>query len=91
MNKIDNYLKILNEGSEIGKHNDISDSKFNSKELKMGIEIEKEHTDDPAIAKKIAKDHLFEFPDYYTRLKKMEDEAKKHWKKPKDEDVEDED
>jgi hypothetical protein len=41
----------------------------------MGIEIELEHTDDREIAKKIALDHLAEIPDYYTRLKKMEDEA----------------
>lgn len=42
----------------------------------MGIEVEKEHTDDEEIAKRIALDHLKEFPDYYTRLKKMEDEAR---------------
>ena len=41
-------------------------------QLNMGIEIEKEHTDDPAEAKKIAKDHLKEDPKYYTKLKKME-------------------
>jgi len=41
-------------------------------ELAMGIEIEKEHTDDPAIAEKIARDHLAEMPDYYTKLKEME-------------------
>ena len=91
MNKLDGYLRILNESTDLGKHNDVPDSKFNSKELKMGVDIEKEHTDDPAIAKRIAKDHLSEFPDYYTRLEKMEKEAKKHWKKDEDEDEEDED
>jgi hypothetical protein len=40
------------------------------KELKMGIEIEHEHTDDPNEAKKIALQHLAEVPDYYTKLKK---------------------
>lgn len=45
-------------------------------QLKMGIEVETEHTDDPEIAKRVALDHLAEIPDYYTRLKKMEDEAK---------------
>ena len=49
--------------------------KYNPKELKMGIEIEKEHTAYPLIAEKIAKDHLAEIPDYYTRLKKMEAEG----------------
>jgi len=46
------------------------------KELEMGIKVEKEHTDDEDVARKIALDHLTEIPDYYTRLKKMEDEAK---------------
>jgi len=45
------------------------------KQIKMGKEIEKEHTNDPEEAKKIAMDHLVEFPDYYDRLKKMEKEA----------------
>ena len=39
------------------------------KELKMGIEVEKEHTDNKHAAEKIARDHLAEHPDYYTRLK----------------------
>ncbi len=59
-----------------GKHKDVPDDKFDPKELAMGIDVEKEHTDNPAIAKEIAKDHLAEIPDYYTRLKKMEDEGK---------------
>lgn len=40
-------------------------------ELAAGIEVEKEHTDNPAEAREIALDHLAEFPDYYTRLAKM--------------------
>jgi len=39
-----------------------------SKELKMGIEVEMEHTDDPAKAKVIALQHLAEDPKYYTKL-----------------------
>ena len=46
--------------------------KYDSKELAMGVEVEKEHMPYPSIAEKIAKDHLAELPDYYTRLKKME-------------------
>jgi hypothetical protein len=42
------------------------------KELEMGIEVEKEHTPDPEVAKIIALAHLSELKDYYTRLKKME-------------------
>lgn len=30
---------------------------------------------------RIVKAHLMEFPDYYQRLKKMEKEAEKYWKK----------
>jgi len=44
-------------------------------ELKMGIEIEYEHTPNPKVSKRIALDHLAEISDYYTRLKKMEEEA----------------
>lgn len=61
----------------VGKHKRVPITKFDSEQVKMGLEVEKEHTDTPAIAQQIAKDHLAEFPDYYTRLKKMEDEAKK--------------
>lgn len=61
----------------IGKHNADPDDQFNAEELAMGIKIEMEHTTNPDIAKEIAKDHLSEIPDYYTRLTKMEEEAKK--------------
>lgn len=47
------------------------------KELEMGMKVEKEHTHDDETAKEIAMDHLTEFPDYYTRLDKMEKNAKK--------------
>lgn len=59
----------------LGKHNDISDDQFDQEQLQKGIEIEKEHTDDPLVAKMIAKDHLSEIPDYYSRLHDMEQSA----------------
>jgi hypothetical protein len=59
----------------VGKHDFAPDSDFNKKELNMGIKVEMEHTDNKIIAKLIAKDHLKEVKDYYTRLKKMEMEA----------------
>lgn len=43
------------------------------RELEMGIEIELEHTKNPEMSREIALDHLLEMPDYYTRLKKMEE------------------
>lgn len=55
----------------------LTDKDVDPGQLKRGIEVEKEHTDDPEIAKKIALDHLAEISDYYTRLDKMEKEAKK--------------
>lgn len=59
----------------VGKHNERPDSDFDAGELTAGIKIEYEHTNDAAIAKAIAKDHLAEISDYYTRLAKMEAEA----------------
>ena len=47
------------------------------KQLKLGIEVEKEHTTNEEIAIEIAKDHLYEIPYYYTKLLKMESDAKK--------------
>jgi hypothetical protein len=41
-------------------------------QLEMGIKVETEHTDDFAVATKIATDHLNEDPQYYTKLAKME-------------------
>jgi hypothetical protein len=58
------------------------------KQLKLGIEIEKEHSKvvkgDMKKIRQIALDHLKELPDYYTRLKKMEKEAgvKEAWVDP---------
>ena len=49
---------------------------FDQKELKMGIKVEMEHTDDPEEAKKIALDHLAEFGDYYTALAAMENKLR---------------
>ena len=57
---------------------------FVQRQLEMGIPIEHEHTKDKILATDIALQHLDEIPDYYTRLKKMESDAKKHHKKFKD-------
>jgi hypothetical protein len=47
------------------------------KQEAMGIKIEHEHTPDDEIAAEIARDHLAEFPSYYTYLAEMEAKAKK--------------
>lgn len=41
-------------------------------ELRIGTEAEMEHTSCPKLAEYIARTHLKELKDYYTRLKKME-------------------
>lgn len=47
---------------------------FDPKQVAMGIEVELEHTDDIRIAEEIAKDHLAEDPEYYTKLKTIHQE-----------------
>lgn len=59
------------------KHGEDPDDTFNANELSMGVKVEMEHTDDIEISKMIAKAHLAEISDYYTRLKIMEESAKK--------------
>jgi len=61
---------ILTEGKSKG-----FTGSYDPKQIKMGIQVEYEHTDLTLIAEKISKDHLAEIPDYYTRLAKMEKEA----------------
>ncbi|CAH0142706.1 hypothetical protein SRABI134_00575 [Peribacillus sp. Bi134] len=68
---------------------DFNKSKFNFDEFWMGVNTELEHGkvssqtnvtgDDPIITGKIALAHLHEFPDYYKRLKVLEEEAKAYW------------
>ena len=59
-----------------GKADGKSPEKFDQEQIKMGLKVEMEHTDDPMVAIEITMDHLTEFPDYYTRLDKMEKQAK---------------
>ena len=40
--------------------------------IKQGIDVESEHTSDATVAYEIAKDHIFEDPKYYDKLKKIE-------------------
>ena len=67
--------------------------KFNLKQFRTGLAVELEHgavnpktdvtNDNPLLTGKIALAHLTEFPDYYTRLAKMEAEAKSFWNSKK--------
>jgi Protein of unknown function (DUF5661) len=70
-------------GEQIGI--DWENSPFDVEQLRIGMEVEFEHgshdpqtnvtDDDPVLTGKIAWAHLKEFPDYYVRLRQMEDEA----------------
>jgi hypothetical protein len=65
-------------------------SRFDAEQLRIGMEVELEHgthdpetnvtEDDVDVTAKIARAHLNEFPDYYTRLAAMEAEAEAYWK-----------
>lgn len=56
---------------DIADHHNISLEQLQS-EFNKGIVVEKEHTSDFEIATQIAKDHLWEDKDYYTKLEKVE-------------------
>jgi hypothetical protein len=49
------------------------DERYDKDALAAGAKVELEHTDSVDVAKKIAKDHLDEMPDYYERLKRLEE------------------
>ena len=71
-------------GEQIGI--DWSQAPFDVEQLRKGMKVELEHglhdlltnvtDDDPLVTAKIALAHLNEFPDYYTRLEQMEEQAK---------------
>lgn len=54
----------------------VTEKDVDAKQLAAGVKVEREHTDNDDMARRIALDHLAEIPDYYTRLARMEDEAK---------------
>jgi len=71
-------------GEQIGI--DWNSSPFDVDQFRRGMDVELEHGlhdldtnvtgDDPVTTGKIARAHLNEFPDYYTRLAQMEEQAK---------------
>jgi hypothetical protein len=68
---------------------DWTTSRFDVDQFRMGMDVELEHgtqdvetnvTDDSVeVTAKIARAHLNEFPDYYSRLAVMEAEAEAYW------------
>jgi hypothetical protein len=81
----------LDKSKQIGDTLGIDWNKVDVEQFRMGLEVELEHgtidpntnvtNDDYLLTGKIASAHLNEFPDYYTRLVKMEEEADKFWAK----------
>ncbi|MBK7447671.1 MAG: hypothetical protein IPJ45_16925 [Ignavibacteria bacterium] len=79
------------DAEEIGDKLGISWDKFDVEQFTKGLNVELEHgsrdpevnvtNNDPVLTGKIALAHLKEFPDYYTRLEKMERDAKEFWEK----------
>jgi len=68
---------------KLAKMHDVGEDVI-KKQLEMGMKIEKEHTNNPKEAMKIAVDHLEEKPDYYTKLKKYVEGNMKEEMDPKD-------
>ena len=68
---------------------DWSRSEFDVEQFRTGLGVELEHgrrdpvtnvsDDDEVTTGKIARAHLNEFPDYYSRLAEMEAEAERYW------------
>jgi hypothetical protein len=79
----------VEETKAIGDKLGINWEEVDIEEFRMGLGVELEHgthdletnvtDDDELLTAKITLAHLREFPDYYTRLKRLEDEAEAHW------------
>jgi hypothetical protein len=77
------------EAKQIGGMLGIDFAKIDLDQFRRGVEVEFEHgahdpetnvrNDDVVLTGKIAWAHLKEFPDYYTRLDKLEAEAGAYW------------
>jgi Mn-dependent DtxR family transcriptional regulator len=77
-------------GEQIGI--DWATAQFDVEQFRRGLDVELEHGlgniltnvtgDDPLVTGKIALAHLHEFPDYYTRLEQMEEQAKRDHEVP---------
>jgi hypothetical protein len=77
------------EAQQVGAALGIDWNKVDQEQFRRGLEVELEHgahdpetdvtNDDIYLTGKIAWAHLKEFPDYYTRLDKLEAEADAYW------------
>lgn len=77
------------EAKKVGATLGLDWTKVDLEQFRRGLEVELEHgardretnvtNDDLTLTGKIAWAHLKEFPDYYTRLDKLEAEADAYW------------
>jgi len=77
------------EAKQLGASLGVSWKNVDLEQFRRGLEVELEHgardpetnvtNDDLTLTGKIAWAHLKEFPDYYTRLDKLEAEADAYW------------
>ena len=77
------------EARQVGTTLGLDWKKVDLEQLRRGLEVELEHgardretnvtNDDLTLTAKIAWAHLKEYPDYYTRLDKLEAEAEAYW------------
>ncbi len=78
---------------QIGEMLGVDWTRFDVEQFCMGLDVELEHGlrdpatnvtgNDPMLTGKIALAHLNEYPDYYTRLAKMEADAEAYWSQRK--------
>jgi Protein of unknown function (DUF5661) len=83
----------LQETRKIGNKLKVDFTALDIKVLQCGMNVELEHgyidsrtnvtNNNLILTAKIALAHIVEFPDYYARLKKMEEEGEKYWKNRK--------
>ena len=75
--------------TQVGATRGLDWTKVDREQFRRGLQVELEHgardaetnvTDnDMVLTGKIARAHLKEFPDYYSRLDRLEREAEAHW------------
>ena len=79
----------VEEAKRVGDEIGVDWSRFDLEQFRRGMDVELEHGsrdpetdvthDDPILTGKIALAHMKEFPDYYERLERMEEEATRDW------------
>jgi len=77
------------DAKRIGDSLNVDWKKIELEQFRIGLDVELEHgtvdmetnvtDDDSILTAKIALAHLHEYPDYYSRLMKMEKEAEDYW------------